>query len=258
MAWNDFFDLEQDRRERPFRPIPSGRITRRQAALCGLGLLAGGLLFALLAGLVQAARGDAPSPARPVVLAGCLVGAILLYDGWLKRTWLGPVGMGLCRFLNVLLGVSVAGSLAWPLGAHLAAVVGLYIVGVTWFARTEARQSSQPALAGAAAVMLAGLLLALPLPLDPPSRPGSSELPSSPLFPYLLVGLAFAVGLPATRAIRAPAPRNVQAAVKRALGALIVLDAVLATARAGTLGLAILLLLAPSLYLNRRRWLYAT
>jgi 4-hydroxybenzoate polyprenyltransferase len=22
MAWNDFFDLEQDKRERPFRPIP--------------------------------------------------------------------------------------------------------------------------------------------------------------------------------------------------------------------------------------------
>src|SRR5262245_28722487 len=26
MVWNDYFDLEQDRRERPFRPLPSGRI----------------------------------------------------------------------------------------------------------------------------------------------------------------------------------------------------------------------------------------
>jgi hypothetical protein len=40
--------------------------------------------------------------------------------------------------------------------------------------------------------------------------------------------------------------------------ALILLDAVLATATAGAIGLVILLLLAPSLYLNRKRWLYAT
>src|SRR6266852_4753634 len=33
MVWNDFFDVEQDRRERPYRPLPSGRITRRAAAL---------------------------------------------------------------------------------------------------------------------------------------------------------------------------------------------------------------------------------
>src|SRR5437868_8098899 len=29
MVWNDFFDVEQDRRERPFRPLPSGRVARR-------------------------------------------------------------------------------------------------------------------------------------------------------------------------------------------------------------------------------------
>src|SRR5207248_5643169 len=32
MVWNDYFDVEQDRRERPSRPIPSGRMTRREAA----------------------------------------------------------------------------------------------------------------------------------------------------------------------------------------------------------------------------------
>src|SRR5262249_11279861 len=49
MVWNDFFDIEQDRKERPFRPIPSGRISRETAALFGAALLAGGLLFALIA-----------------------------------------------------------------------------------------------------------------------------------------------------------------------------------------------------------------
>jgi hypothetical protein len=60
------------------------------------------------------------------------------------------------------------------------------------------------------------------------------------------------------QAISNPAPAHVQAAVKRSLMALILLDAVLATATVGILGLAILVLLAPSLYLNRKRWLYAT
>ena len=49
---------------------------------------------------------------------------------------------------------------------------------------------------------------------------------------------------------------RVQAAVKRAIMGLIVLDAVLATALAGTVGLVILLLLVPALYLGR--WIYST
>jgi 4-hydroxybenzoate polyprenyltransferase len=55
-----------------------------------------------------------------------------------------------------------------------------------------------------------------------------------------------------------PTPARVQAAVKQCLLGLVVLDAVLATALAGAVGLLILLLLAPSLYLNRKQWLYAT
>src|SRR5262249_7892817 len=41
-ALNDVFDFEIDRVERPSRPLPSGRISRRTAAwLGGLGLLIG-------------------------------------------------------------------------------------------------------------------------------------------------------------------------------------------------------------------------
>ena len=41
---------------------------------------------------------------RPGVVAALLATAILLYDAWLKRTPLGPLAMGACRMLNVLLG----------------------------------------------------------------------------------------------------------------------------------------------------------
>lgn len=246
MVWNDVFDVEQDRRERPFRPLPSGRISRRHAMLFGTVLLGLGVGCAFLAGAMASSGFAWASPAFALALAA----AILLYDGWLKYTWAGPLGMGTCRCLNVLLGLSAVEPERRPWGLHLAFVVGVYIVGVTWFARTEARRSSQTALAGAALVMLGGLMLALLVPARLPPDTGS------PLFPYLLVGLGFLIGIPVCQAIALPTPPRVQAAVKRSLMGLVVLDATLATAFIGAAGLLILLLLPPALYLGR--WLYST
>jgi 4-hydroxybenzoate polyprenyltransferase len=248
MVWNDYFDVEQDKRERPFRPIPSGRVSPHTAAIFGGLLLAAGVTFATLSGFSH------PQGSRwsPLVIALLLVAAIFGYNAWFKRMWLGPVGMGSCRLLNVLLGLTVTGQPIERWGYLLALVVGVYIVGVTWFARTEARLSNQAALAAAAGTMLAALLLAVPVPALFPA--GSA----SPLFPYLLVALGFLVGIPVGKAIVGPTPRHVQAAVRRSLMGLVVLDAVLATAVAGTVGLVILVLLVPILFLRRWQWLYAT
>jgi len=247
MVWNDYFDVEQDRRERPFRPLPSGAVSPAAALRLGLGLLTCGWLCAALAGWL----GDG-FDATPAILAGLLVAAILAYDRWLKRTPLGPLGMGACRFFNVLLGCSAANTapIPWPLRLHLAVVVGVYIVGVTWFARTEARRSEAVQLTRAAGVMASALVLAVPLPLH------LAAGTASPLFPYLLVAFGFFVGVPAARAWTNPGPAQVQAAVKVAVLGLIVLDAVLATAVAGTAGLVLLVLLPPALLLGQ--WVYST
>jgi 4-hydroxybenzoate polyprenyltransferase len=162
--------------------------------------------------------------------------------------------MGACRFLNVLLGLSIVPGPIGSWGLGLALAVGIYIVGVTWFARTEARTSSQEALTAAAIVMLAGLLLALPLPVLAAGR--AAPVVTSPLFPYLLVAYGFVVGLPVVRAINHPSPARVQAGVKVAVLGLVAFDAVLATALAGGVGLVLLVLLPPALYLGRR--LYST
>jgi 4-hydroxybenzoate polyprenyltransferase len=244
-VWNDYFDIDQDRRERPFRPIPSGRVPLGAAARLGTALLVLGLLFAALSGWRPNGFHFVPAGIGIV-----LVAAILLYDGWLKRTGAGPVGMGACRFLNVLLGLTAADAAPPAWGWHLAAVVGLYIIGVTWFARTEARRSKQSTLTAAAVTMLAALLLALAMPTW--FEPGTSSV----LFPYLLVALGFLVGVPVARAVANPAPDLVQPAVKAAIFGLVILDAVLATAVAGPVGLAILLLLPPAMYLGRR--IYST
>ena len=262
MVWNDFFDIEQDRKERPFRPLPSGRVTRTTAAALGAGLLGAGLTFA---GLADALAGGSRQNGQCMLIAGALVAAILLYDGWLKRTWAGPLGMGLCRMLNVLLGLSAAPEWVGGWGIYLALVVGVYVVGVTWFARTEARTSSPHALMAAAAVMLTALLLGLAVPVlgRNSGQDGSYSRTAFALaglgyllFPYLLVAFGFLIGLPVCQAIQRPVPGRVQAAVKRAIFGLVLLDAVLAVGLAGTIGLALTLLLIPATLLGR--WVYST
>jgi 4-hydroxybenzoate polyprenyltransferase len=249
MVWNDYFDLNEDRRDRPGRPLPSGRVAVSTAVWLGLGFFAGGVLFALLADL-QAETVHYVSTS----IAVCLVVAILLYDGALKETIVGPFMMGSCRFLNILLGLSVVGDFPPVWGLVLAAVVGLYVAGVTLFARSEAKTSNPADLKTAAAVICGSLVLALaPAAL---AQGRGADVSASVLFPYLLVAFGFYLALAVVPAIRAPVPGRVQSAVKRALLGLIVFDALLASSLVGTLGLLLALLLVPGIYLGR--WLYST
>ena len=248
MVWNDIFDRAEDAQARPFRPIPSGRVRVGTAAALGVVLFALGLTFAGLAGV----PGRDEWNSEPLGYAVGIVVAVLMYDGGLKRTAIGPVAMASCRFLNVLLGLSIVPDSALDAGLriHLAGVVGVYIVGVTWFARTEEGRSRRRELTAAAGIIALALVLALVLKAKLPAGTGTF------LFPYLLVLFGFFVGRPVARAIASPGPREVQTAVKRCVLGLVGLDAVLATAFVGLPGLAILLLLPPAFVLGK--WIYST
>jgi 4-hydroxybenzoate polyprenyltransferase len=248
MVWNDVFDRAEDAQARPFRPIPSGRVSVRTAVILGVLLMASGLGFAALAGFPGRARWSH----EPFAYAIGIAVAVLMYDGGLKRTPSGPLAMASCRFLNVLLGLSILPDEALEVGLriHLAGVVGIYIVGVTWFARTEEGRSNRRQLLAAAFVIGLSLALALILRAKLPAESGTV------FYPYLLVAFGFLVGLPVARAVASPGPREVQRAVKRCVLGLVALDAVLATAFAGLPALAILLLLPPALTIGK--WVYST
>lgn len=239
MVWNDYFDLEEDRKLRPFRPVASGRISVRTTVAIGTVLMIVGWACAALSGVYGA------------ILGAALVLAIFLYDARIKRTRLAPVGMAACRFLNVLLGLSLAGDAIPPvLRIHLALTIGLYIVGVTWFARTEEQRSDPAVLRQAAFVMLVAACLALAVPTRVPM--GTASV----LFPYGLVVFAFWVGTKVYAAIQKPTPERVQAGVKRSIFGLVVLDALLASAFIGTPGFLVILLLIPAIVLGK--WVYST
>ena len=120
-------------------------------------------LFGIAAGWVAAALAGRLEPG---LIATMLAALIVLYDGVLKPTILAPVAMGGCRTLNVLLGMSAAAAdlpqlepgTAWQQAAWLvAAGIGVYIAGVTWFARSEADTSHRGQLLAGTLVMLAGV-----------------------------------------------------------------------------------------------------
>jgi len=132
MVLNDVFDAELDAVERPERPIPSGRISRQTAATAGWLLLAAGVASAWAATWLSG---------RPLagVIGSLLAFAVVEYDRYLKKTYAGPVAMGWCRFLNVLLGASIAPALADESAAWIFALaVGMYTIGLTYLARSEA------------------------------------------------------------------------------------------------------------------------
>ena len=249
MVWNDWFDLEQDMRERPHRPIASGRVSRTAAFRLGVVLMVLGVGFAYLADVVNGKSWLSTQ------LALLLVVAIFVYDGLVKRTWIAPYAMGTCRFLNVLLGLSVLGQAdpGMP-GWLLALTIGVYIVGVTWFARTEARMSKQSTLLAAALTMLGGLFLGLAVPALAIEQ--SVDVFPSKAFPVLLTIFGLFVAIKVVPAVRDPKPPRVQSAVKRAVLGLVLLDAILATAMVGVVGLVLVALLVPAQLLGK--WIYST
>lgn len=239
MVFNDVFDVKQDTLERPNRPIPSGRVSRKNAALLGGVLLILGLLSANV------------SPKSSLHIAVLLVAAILAYDAFLKRTPLGPLGMGLCRFLNVMLGASLIvphGNLWANPQLMCATGLGTYIVGVTWFARTEAKKSSRLQLTGALLVSMAGIGLLAGLARY---RPAAID---APIIVLLILGMiAVNVSLRASSAIANPVPERVQLLIPLMLLSYVMLCATMVYWKTGNgnYALATACLVIPALVLKR-------
>lgn len=250
MVFNDVFDVKQDTEERPQRPIPSGQISRMKAALFGAGLMVGGLRFAYAADV------------RSLIIASALAVCILLYDSVLKRTPLGPLFMGACRSLNLILGAStagirLAGAFQQPL-LWIALCMGIYIAGVTWFAKREAKLNLRMPLLLSLLVINTGLIglaiwlgdfavrLGLPLP------PGIAD-PTSTLVLWGVIALT--INRRALSAVFDPTPEKIQPAIGVMLLSVIVLNATFIYFKFGNeqihLVIGVLLLLIPAVGLRR-------
>ena len=260
MAWNDYFDREIDAVERPKRPLPSGRVTLGAARVFAGSLMVVGGLAALVA-TWQSGRME------PAVVALLLIVAILGYDVVAKNHAWGPLVMGLCRFLNLLLGASLglvmnpawwdADRRAWDpslLPWLIAAGNGVYIVGVTLFSRNEAGQSSRSRLVQALGVANLGLLVLGVGHLFWPRDPGRTGFGGVWGALVLWIAIVALINRVAWEAVRNPGPQPVQVTIRTMLTSLILLDAlvVLQATQGPWWALGVLLLRYPAQWIGRR------
>jgi len=251
MVLNDVFDVQQDAAERPTRPIPSGRISRTEAAMFG-GMLI--LVAMAIAAWLSHQRGSA----FPLAIASMLAVGILAYDFWLKSSPIAPIIMGLCRSLNASLGLTAMSYLSplktqdYPPAEALPILLGVtvYIAGVTIFARQEAAVSGRQRLALGALVSLGGIGLFASLPWLS-SSPRPLEISA---FRWLVMWsiVAMLVGRRYAAALLQPRPHHVQAAVGNAIQSVIIINAALAWGYADPFwALAIFALLPPTMLMAR-------
>lgn len=240
MVLNDYFDREVDALERPERPIPSGQVSPGVALALGLGLAATGVALAACF-----------SPVAGAVAAG-LACAILLYDGGLKAGPFGPLAMGACRFINVCLGMTAAGTSAppesWMWLAPL--TMGSYTAAITYLARDEVGGASA-ARARNGVLLVAAILIAALVAL-------AATSPASHLGGFLwLVPFAGFVGWRARELFGPLLADPGGAAIGRAIGGGILLMPAIDASMVAAAGwpesaLAVLLLSVPAWMLKRR------
>ena len=204
VVFNDVFDAELDAVERPERPIPSGVVSIRLAALLGAILLLIGIGASFM---VNQTAG---------LLAIGIAVASLVYDRFGKHhNWLGPVNMGLCRGLNLLLGISIlpdqVASWIW-----IGLVPIVYIAAITMISRGEVHGGS------ATTLRIAGLLYALVIGCVAALAQRQQQLGTA--FPFLLL-FGYFIFPPLWRAVKEPIGRNIGLAVRAGVLSLIVMNA---------------------------------
>ncbi|MBC8155706.1 MAG: UbiA-like protein EboC [Bacteroidetes bacterium] len=204
VVFNDVFDAGLDATERPERPIPSGVVSKAAATILGLTLLVIGVGAAFA---VNTTAGG---------LAIAISVASLVYDRFGKHNpVLGPLNMGVCRGLNLLLGVSIIPEQVMPWW-WVGLVPIAYIAAITMISRGEVHGGNPLIL------RLASLLYALVIGSIMAIAQWRKRLDIA--LPFLLI-FGYFIFPPLWRAVREPMGRNIGMAVKAGVISLIVMDA---------------------------------
>lgn len=234
---NDYFDADIDAVERPERPIPSGRISRRGALTFGVALLSVGVVVsAVSVGLMAG------------IVAATVAGLVVLYDGVAKDTALGFAVMGMTRGVNVVLGTTAGEGLSTlPTWVFIVPVaITVYIATLTWMAADEAH-GGDPRVISFTAVVAAAAAVAAPV-VTALATDGWLRV----VVAAAVAGgfLAF-VGGPLRTARADPTPETVGPAVGKGVVGLVILEAAFATIAGLRWSVAAVLFVLPAVALAR-------
>ena len=128
MIFNDYFDYNLDKKERSFRPLPSGKISKHNALLIGF-------IFLILANISASFLGF-----DSLIISLILSCIILFYNLKLKSiSFLGLFNLSLIRMLNILLGFSIIG-ISFEFIQYLLPL-GIFVVGISILAKNEIKSN---------------------------------------------------------------------------------------------------------------------
>ncbi|MHC4660057.1 MAG: UbiA family prenyltransferase [Planctomycetota bacterium] len=135
LLFNDYFDREIDMRERPERPIPSGRVNAKSVLVFAVIAMVSGIGISYVAGL------------HVFIVAVSLALLVLLYNIKLKHVpHAGPLNMALCRGISVLLGGAVVLYYKSNSMFMTSVLITAYIYIVSEIAYTETSQDKRKRL----------------------------------------------------------------------------------------------------------------
>ncbi|MFO1064909.1 MAG: UbiA family prenyltransferase [Pirellulales bacterium] len=285
MILNDVADLEEDRASGRKRPLVTGRISPVLAGHIGSGMLLVGPLLVLFAVFLHRYQPMWMGAAFGTAVALSI--AVRIYNSSIKHTPLGPLIMGSCRGLNVLMvatgifavvsmnGVStetVRGDAAqtvettpveitsvdpltieYPRSVLFTALgLSIYVLGITVFARHEETNSAKPQLILGIALEMIGVatIAAMPWWSEPT---GKWMMDISSAYPILVALIGVTVVNRGVMAVTHPVSRKVQLAVKHAILTIVLLDASVVAVSAGPwFGGGIAALLIPAMLIGAR------
>lgn len=232
MVMNDCYDLGIDSVERPDRPIPSGRVPLRNA--WGLVILL--ITAAMIAGVIAGPR--------HFFVAVILVLAIWLYNARAKQGAWGPPAMGLCRYLNWILGMSTLAN--WTLFWFVVPLpVFVYIWAVSSLGRDEMVAKNR------ANILILGIGVLISVALI--SIEGLQSYSNRGLYLLAAFGWMLPVIAVLRRLIQTYTPERIRDAMRVLILAVIPLDALILVSFGNIAGaLLVLGLLLPSWLLARK------
>jgi hypothetical protein len=234
IVFNDIFDLETDKTERPERVIPSGKLSLKEALVFGFILFLFGISFALNVSYLSG------------FIASCIAAFALIYDKFAKHHILaGPLTMGLCRGLNLLLGMSVLANNILPEFWMMAFIPIIFIAAITLTSQGEVLGNNKLSVSFALFLDFSVVIIILFL-----ANKGLMSLWSVLPFVTLWFGINFIAKF---KAIKKNEPKYIMNAVKMGVLSLIPLNAsYVAGFSDWRYGIAVLLLLPISILLARK------
>lgn len=233
IVFNDVFDADLDRIERPERAIPRGDISLTEAVVLGIVLLMIGV-FAAFAFSVWSG-----------IIAFLIAVFAIIYDKFGKHhAFWGPLNMGVCRGLNLLLGISII-TLSLQNFYFLGLIPLIYIFSITMISQGEVHGSNRNKL------YLGAVFYLLVIGAVLYHSWVQGELLGSGLF---IILFAYMIYKPLFVAIQEPIGKNIGKAVKAGVISLILMDAAWAAASGFLIGACLIAALLPLSLLFAKRF----